>query len=390
MLTEEGKAHLERMVAFSGRQIAKDVKNSACRLEGDRAWFEYMHGQCLQDLLLRDQKEGDRQALIQHLTPLREMFYQAGEEALAPADDSFSEIFGPIRCTVPLHWVEEGNADIVANNLFLQDGRYTIIDYEWHMPCRVPAEFMIWRMLDHLAKETSLGAWLDEQWICDFVGVSKREIQGFVLWDRAFAEGYTGFQHLTELSKPSIPVDLDDAIAKWIQQYTVTSTLFVDTGKGITGEVYCQQNARYTPDGFEVRFDHEALRKAHALRWDPGEGDACKVRILGIDAGNVPMKATPINAEPERDDQGSDVFYTSDPQYSLHFDSPLTAGVTIRFTYNPIEWTIGYAEKERQLHACREKHQQLEENLRQMEGSTSWRLTKPLRHITTALKKRRG
>jgi hypothetical protein len=133
-----------------------------------------------------------------------------------------------------------------------------------------------------------------------------------------------------------------------LQENILYSTLFFDTGNGFSGEKYEKRPAYFKNGLFIVEFNDHMLGESKKLRWDPLEGQACKVKIHSIETDGELLEVTPSNAEGSTED-GEDIFYTFDPQYVLEGYFINSTSIKISFSCTIMDWTYGYRKREEQV-----------------------------------------
>lgn len=361
-LSDEGAEHIQHMGEFSGR-IEGRLYNTSCHIEEGTLSYPFLTQPSLETLLVEDFLRGDQgrffhrikdlfQALTEHRTPMP-----------MPLSLQFIQTFGSERCEQLLHWIPQGNVDLVASNIFpMQNGVYQVVDYEWHMDCDVPAEFILWRLLRHLEQSYAMQDWLTEKQLIQLTHATDQTLICFARWDEHFCREYVGIRELHVLAKETIPVDLERALTNVLEESIRISTLFMDAGEGFSAQQSMQVRVNYVSGLRETLFTGNALRAALRLRWDPHEGMPCTIDNIDIQTDGHLESLQSINAEPGYD-SGCYQFYTFDPQFLLTGDFSQSSYVRIRFQCQEHNWIQGYSVREQELVQSRQELVQTSQEL---------------------------
>ena len=346
-LCKEGRAHLERMHRESGVRRG-DFINVSGSLEDGRLVFPYIDGESFESGLIRSIRTGNPSNFLEQVRGLRDALYRTGDLSSGTYGEDFSSVFGDRRCDLAMHWSENVNIDMVAGNLFGSGGEYRIIDYEWHMPFPVPLEFALWRMLKQFMQAHASQLGLTDSGIRGLIGIDESTEACFSAWETHFAVEHVGMVDLHRLSCDVIPIDLEEAIQKYLADRVVYGTLFIDIGQGYSDRLFERQKAAYTPTGFVIEFTDERIRQARSVRWDPLEGQACRIRIDRIETDGTVTAIVPIGSEEGGGDAGYE-FLTYDPQIDLIGDFSKATRLRISYTCTILDWRKGYVKRDLEI-----------------------------------------
>lgn len=354
-LLPQGKEHLKNMSTYSGFDYDHGhLKNTVCQEEGVGLSFPYLVGETLEDSLLAACKSEDLDEFTTQIRQLRNYLYGNIPLQKQPYSREFEEIFGPRQCHQELRWTENANIDMIAGNIFLIDNSYQVIDYEWHISCKVPQEFVIWRMLKQIVDDHQLGAFLTKDILYALINIDEQTEDCFSEWENYFARDYVGIKDLYYLAKDNVHIDIEQAAIQQMKDKMLQSTLFFDLGSGFTDENYERSTAEYSSTGFTVTFSQEKLNKAKLLRWDPLEGSASCIQIQKIETDGIFTGIEPINAERYIENTGFE-FYSFDPQFQLNGDFSHATYLKIYFSCKILDWTQGYRKREEEVNLYRQK-----------------------------------
>jgi SAM-dependent methyltransferase len=346
-LGPEANSHIERMVEFSGIQYGR-IKNLPLEIRfKDGLVYKCLQENSLENAMLNEASRGNNGSCVSIITDFRDALYGTHQAKEITFSNNFAKIFGECKSPQPLRWVKDANVDLVSGNIFVNGNDYWVIDYEWHLPVEVPLEFVLWRMLRQFIDSHKIN-WIDKQLFNDLLGIGHETVEVFNKWENHFIQSYVGTLDLSQLSKHSISINLSSVEKRKLQEQVLYSTLFFDMGNGFSGEKYERRPAYFKDGLFIVEFYDHMLGASKKLRWDPLEGQACKVKIHSIETDGELLEVTPSNAEGSTED-GEDIFYTFDPQYVLEGYFINSTSIKISFSCTIMDWTYGYRKREEQV-----------------------------------------
>ncbi|KAF6634912.1 methyltransferase [Paenibacillus sp. EKM208P] len=353
-LYTEGRAHLQHMFQFNQFKYNEqsDIQNIQSYQENDSISFPYITGQTLEKLFLDSLAAEGQVGFIDHFIRFQSKLMNGIEPAVQRTTKEFQHTFGLSQPQQELHWAYNTNLDIIASNIFVKNGKYNVIDYEWHFEnCMIPVEFSLWRMLKQFANDHMLQSILTADVVLELLQINEYTESCFVEWEQNFAQSFVGIKDLSHLAQATVSVDMDKVINGVLNESKLESTLFYDLNNGFSDEHYERKTANYVEDGFEVTFLAEHLQCSNALRWDPLEGKLCNIKIKNIETDGSVTEIVPLNADSQTD-EGGYCFLTYDPQFLIQGDFTGATYIKIRFSCEILEWTEGYILKEQQLELC--------------------------------------
>ncbi len=348
-LHQESEQHIEHMKCF-GKYQRNSLVNINCSAEALGAInFPYVNTKSFDTILMECFRNG-LSCFIAQISNFRDMLYSGVEVSQGHYSTDFQVVFGTHTCAEPLHWLNDANIDLIADNIFPVDGNYYIIDYEWHMPCMVPLEFVLWRMIRQFIDSHSLCEQITETDYYQIIGINHQIEECFLSWEKHFAYKYVGIVELDDFAKPIVHIDLEKAVSAFLGN-ELFSTLFFDTGQGFTDINIERVHATLTTDGYTVVFNSKHLRRAKQIRWDPIEGHPCKIKIEKIESDMGQIDVDPLNAETEKEGDFY-IFYTFDPQFVIKGDMSSATYIKICFQCEIQDWRTGYMQREIDIALC--------------------------------------
>ena len=145
------RAHLRHMEACrkaltEGLKPGTRMRVAPCRVNGDGTVdFEFCAQPTLQNVL--SGLRGDFRAFRAELLRFRDALTEAWGVAPFRVTEGFREMFGEAGAALGGDALAVTNLDLNFDNVFIDDGGYTVVDYEWVLPFPVPLSFVLYRAL---------------------------------------------------------------------------------------------------------------------------------------------------------------------------------------------------------------------------------------------------
>lgn len=226
-------------------------------------------------------------------------------------NDIFQMYFGTKETDKAFLCVKNANIDVIMDNVYEVDGKYTLIDGEWIYSEWIPFEFIKWRAINELySKHMTLNDLIPRNDMMEKIGVDVCDEDLFRAWAMYFAEVYVGSAKRKRWAKPITPISLDEIHREIRKQQVAVMSLYIDSGNGFSEDERLIEEVEMKDGNFRIAFKSDVLRNAKKLRFDPAEGVGCLVNVK-ILSENV--KLTGSNAC-DKVEEG-DVFIDLDPQY---------------------------------------------------------------------------
>lgn len=381
-LTPEARNHVFSMTRYSEHTYAErgQIQNLICLPEEEGISYPFITKPTLKDVLVSFYENNDLTSFITTIESFRDALFDNHPKTYA-TEERITTILGKKECEQSLRWVAHANLDLIAGNIFLDNDKYYVIDYEWQFPFPLPIEFVLWRMITQLINDYGMQKFITKPTVYHLLEIDEVTEQCFISWENYFAKEYVGIKPIYQLYKDVIPINLEDAVASYFKGNRFISSLFFDIGIGYS-EKHIESNfAVRSSDYYSVTFNHTDLKHANLLRWDPLEGNACRIRIKSLKTDGVVKEFRPVNAS-EVTESNEYIFHTYDPQFEIIGDFTNATYVQIDFYCEYLEWTIGYAKQEQQLIIAR--------NLLEQQSATIDGLKKNAQDLKQIIAEREG
>lgn len=157
-LYPEGEAHISHICSMyeklSESYAGSEIDFCACERTGRGARFAYVEGSALADALKTVVYQGDRAAVEKILAEYIRRVGSAGGNIPFQRTEEFLQVFGPSVPEAGMDCAYFCDIDMIFSNILLPEGevweqnaRWTVIDYEWTFAFPIPKAFVLYRGL---------------------------------------------------------------------------------------------------------------------------------------------------------------------------------------------------------------------------------------------------
>lgn len=238
------------------------------------------------------------------------------EKTNAYVNETFRTYFGTEISDKEFLCVKNANIDVIMDNVYVVDSKYTLIDGEWIYPDLLPYAFVVWRSVNELyAKHGDLNQVLPKTEMMEHLDITPEDEKVFFSWAIYFAETYVGSSWRQQWMKPVESISLDEIHKENNIQNKVMMSLYMDSGNGFSEKEKILTNVKLENGRFEAEFDVSKINNLKMLRFDPVEGYICKVKIDSISEG---VKMISDNSTDKT--AGELLFTNLDPQIYMQVD----------------------------------------------------------------------
>lgn len=406
---EEGRAHILKLSEWEQALSRKYDNTPICFNHGDieenKICFEYLEGETLESLLdkLWEEKKYEQffDCLHQFISEIKKVNTQK-----FVMTDQFKEVFGDVVIETEETAADINNIDMIATNVIINDGTWTVIDFEWTFDFPIPTSFIIYRFIYYYADALVKREVMQKHDLYQMFGISESKIELYRQMEQNFQKYVTkGVFSLKQMyggiSKGILPFEKQKGIEVEKQQ---AIKVYYDEGNG-----FSEDNTEYFMPLRKERGE-ENIQKfwigvkgdSQELRIDPLE-EPCLVKINRLIGKADYTYELQYETNGYCFDEDTYLFMDNDPWIRV---TDLKKGIVqINFSMEieplkPLFAESLYLEldKKRMLaeEAERQKNQQIGEvnaklhlaevSLREIENSFCWKITKPIRMIGMAIR----
>lgn len=304
---ESAAEHVEQIKHWEtvlGKQYEEfGVKVNRCTLTENKAEFEFLKGQTLEDKLDEYLENDDFAGFVQELKNYALMVEQLTSDNAA-------------------------NIDLIFPNIILVNGQWNVIDYEWTFAADIPVKFIIHRAIVLYCGRKKQNS-LQSAEICRLVGITEEEQKRFLEWEHELqlhllgdTKTMAGLQH----EYAGKIIDMKELLYRAHQS---EMKIYQDFGQGFSEENSYILEAEEDFYG-RRRFTLQVPQGVTALRLDPCE-EPCQVtinRLLGECGGSYELSLGHNGKAYEK----SILYTTTDPQILISGIVPGTGQIHVDMT----------------------------------------------------------
>lgn len=395
-LNEKAKEHIEQMLA-NGFLNYGNYQHLPMKRHNNGLRMPFLSGKTFETYLL---KLLEQKKIVKVSEEIQELFNDICVDTVINDDfckQDFIKVFGDTHISEKMHCRKKCNIDLIFSNVFIENSKKYIIDYEWVFDFEIPMEFVIWRALNAFySNNLIVREYFEKNDLFKIVGLtSKESLASFQAWDEHFQHRYVGTINFDNYRRTTR--SLAKAVNELDQKTSVISSLYYDLGEGYNEEQVINVPLSLSTDGtFSIQYTLPLLEKdiTH-LRWDPCSLP-CVITDLEI-SENLEINA--FNDEKAFNDDRT-VFLTDDPIYFIEGDFYSDNKIEIsgklhRMSQTDLFKKLGELERIKHIEkdALMQKYEALnieKEHLEQkylgIKESAAWKITKPMRMTLDLIK----
>ena len=153
-LSSKAKTHIKNMFNESKSVIGK-IKCLPAGFEGDSIYYDLIKKQSYEDLVVEAIMDDDRDKFFELIDNYYDALFYDSIESNDYANDDFLKVFKK-KSDISFHCHEKSNLDLIFSNIFIIDGNFVVIDYEWIFDFKIPLEYIFFRVINHHFKTNKL------------------------------------------------------------------------------------------------------------------------------------------------------------------------------------------------------------------------------------------
>ena len=361
---------------------------NACTLVEDCAYFEYLEGRTLEEMLDDYLLSGDMTGFRKLVDSFVEEVKKIYQPSSFQISEDFIKVFGEVNLPSDVEASCFINVDLLLSNIIVDDSNWQVIDYEWVFDFLIPINFMIYRTFFYYTLYNTKRSSLFDDHLRGLLGITEQELEQYKQMDHHFISRYVlggrtdifGFHQL--MGRPRISLDsMLEAYKKETER--MRFQVFYDFGEGFSekdSDIVVPKWSNGNTGELEVMVPTHVK----SIRIDPGNYP-CMLVILKVQqiTQNQNYEAEYISNSVIKD-EGLLMFTTDDPKIIIKNLREDTREIFLRFDYGSYGENIAgmlgkYTE------AMKLNQEMLDLTMKrnqEMLDSTSWKITYPLRWMT--------
>lgn len=384
--TEEASEHISRLekISLNLSELYKEFGISVNKCKGGKnyAEFEFLNGITLEEKLDTLLKEGKTDQAEELLFTYTDMVKKIHEREEFYKTEDFVRVFGNVRLKPGLKCAAISNIDLVPANIILEQGRASVIDYEWTFSFPVPSQFIVYRMIHYYLESDGKREVLRQRNLYEKAGLTEEDCKVFAEMERNFQQYMLG-SHASMLSLyRRISPGKADAVIFYEEKKKEAAQklqIFLDTGSGFSEE----NSVKFPIKDRRCIVKMELPGRIQSLRLDPGElRTGIRVcRIHWEDGTSAQFCTNGVSL-------GENLYYfgAADPQIQIQRIPENVGTIEIELEFEDEKetsekfWNI--YQKREQNFRIRETELQKQENvLRTVENSKLWKMYRNVKKV---------
>lgn len=143
----KANAHIKRMVEGSRYDIGK-IKCLNAEMKGNSLYYDFLNQKSCEYLLLDFIAKNDKKNFFKLIEEIYEAMFYNSFESDEYSTEEFLNVF-KVKSDIKFHCHEKSYLDLILGNMFLIDGEFTVIDYEWIYDFPIPLEYIFYRTFNY-------------------------------------------------------------------------------------------------------------------------------------------------------------------------------------------------------------------------------------------------
>lgn len=224
-LFPEGEQYMDYMVQIYSALVNRfaqlnRIEVLPCKRIDNGVEFPFIKGKTLHQVLLEAIKNGDKQELFRLLDDYLSVVIYQREACAFEQTEKFKEVFGvSSENFIGEAAIAVADIDMIPSNIIINEdnGKWTIIDYEWTFLCPVPVKYLKFRSLLFWCNECKGNTLVSWHELMEHIEISPEEESQFRTWENHFQtyiiDGKVPFYEINH-QVPTNHIDLSTIEAK--------------------------------------------------------------------------------------------------------------------------------------------------------------------------------
>lgn len=347
-LNEKSVAHIERVAIKSRMNAIEELLNLPGKYRDGVIRYEFLKDENLDTRICCMMEQGNANEIVKVIREIQHILLEHSEVVNYKTEE-FEKIFGTCEMErKKTATVCPANIDCICDNIICQKDGYVIIDGEWIFDMPIPADFIVWRLVNELYTQhgNSLERLITREEMYEKLNISSKDGIVYEQWAKNFAEKYVGGDELAEYGADVRKLELRELVRIAESQKGMECALFYDTGNGFCASDCCKEYLKIDSGEFSMDFTLDKYASIKNLRFDPLEGRGCKVQITRINGKQLEGDEL-LGSNAEFEKNGVQIFISGDPQYYINPELPVEGKISIagKIKVMPEEETMSFCRK---------------------------------------------
>jgi len=204
-ISAKANDHIKRMVEGSKYDMGK-IKCLDAELIDDSLYYDFINQKSCEYMILDFIAKNDKEKFFELIEDVYDALFYNSFESNEYATEEFLKVFKE-KSDIKFHCHEKSYLDVILGNMFIIDGKFTVIDYEWIYDFPIPLEYIFYRTFSyHFYSSKSFREFTSFEEIFEHFNLDTENLKLFKRWELNFL-GY--ILNRPPLTKSEI-IHLDD------------------------------------------------------------------------------------------------------------------------------------------------------------------------------------
>ena len=196
-VSEKANNHIKRMVEGSKYDIGK-IKCLDAEMKNNSLYYDFIKEKSCEYILLDIIAQKDKDKFFKLIEDIHDALFYNSFESDEYATEEFLKVF-KVKSDVKFHCHEKSYLDLILGNMFIIDGEFTVIDYEWIFDFPIPLEYIFFRVFNyHLFSNNVIREFTSFEEIFDHFNLDIKYLKLFRTWECNFLRHIINRPHLID------------------------------------------------------------------------------------------------------------------------------------------------------------------------------------------------
>lgn len=187
--TEEAGEHIKNLVEISSKldrsYEGTQLVTNKFFYENDSVVFEFLEGKTFEQILDDCLKNENYTGVVDKICGFFDVLKKTLDLKPFVVTDEFRQVYGDIDFGQNLQAADLNNIDYIFGNIFMEDDKWTVIDYEWTFDFPIPYLYIVYRAVHYYTYDSSRKA-IKELGILRMLGITEQLEKCFEIMEHRF------------------------------------------------------------------------------------------------------------------------------------------------------------------------------------------------------------
>ena len=184
-ISAKANEHIKRMVDGSKYDIGK-IKCLDAEMIGNSLYYDFIEEKSCEYMILDIIAQNDKEKFFEFIDEIYDALFYNSFESDEYATEEFLNIF-KVKSDKKFHCHEKSQLDVILGNMFIIDGVFTVVDYEWFFDFPIPLEYILFRVFNyHIYSNKLIREFTSFEEIFNHFNIDTENIKLFRSWECNF------------------------------------------------------------------------------------------------------------------------------------------------------------------------------------------------------------